>query len=234
MANPVTLNDSTTRITHVIDGLITEWNITKFETDKETEILFSVDNDATNLYLAMKIPNQQTQMKLMTLGMSLYLDKKGKKREGTGIEFPIKRDGGGGGFRGGGGGGRPGGGDQAQGGGAPDQKAMREKLANMMIFLKIFGFDDKEDKSQLIDMQNGINIAFEWDDANTLYVEYLIPLSFLGSQAALTGKPLGIGWKINGVSAPTESFSTSTVVGRPSGGGGYFDGTHIGVHRCFT
>ena len=218
MANTVNQKDSANRTAHVIDGVINEWKIDKFETDLETQVLYSVDNDANNLYLAMKIPNQQTQMKMMTLGMTLYLDKKGKKREGTGIEFPIKREGGGGGFRGGG--------DQAQGGRAPDPKAMRDRLANMMIFLKSFGFDDQEDKSQLIAVQNSINIAFEWDDANTLYIEYLVPLSFMGGQVALTGKPLGIGWRINRLDAPqpTPTVVTTTLVGVPAGSGGRSDG----------
>ena len=100
-----------------------------------------------------------------------------------------------------------------------------------MIFLKTFGFDDLEDKSQLITVQDGINIAFDWDEANTLFIEYKVPLSYLGGKAALAGKTVSIGWKILGdedrlvssaaganiVSIPGSG--SSAVGGRSAGGG---------------
>lgn len=208
------------RINHVLDGNINEWNPDRFETDKETNIQYAVDHDANNLYLAIKVTDQQLQMKMMSLGMDLYMDTKGRKREKTGISFPLKREGGG--MRGG----RPGA-EQGEGG-RPDPKEMRERLAATMILLKTFGFDDKEDQNQLISQPNGINLAFDWDEANHFYIEYLIPLSFLGGQNALTGKPLGIGWKINGmemqnaggpVATTTQLVGVAAGSGRPSGGG---------------
>ena len=223
MANPLLNRDTTIRNLHVTDGMVSEWQADKFQTDPDSQILFSADNDASQLYLVLKIPNESMQMRMMTMGMNLYLDKKGKKREGTGIEFPIKREGqGSGAFRGGAG--RPGGENRNPSSGreAPDKNNMRERLANMMIFMKTFGFDGQEDKSQLIGLPDHANIAFDWDEANTLYIEYQIPLNFMGGQAALQGKPLGIGWKLNGMPEPAGAFasSTTTIVGRPSSGGG--------------
>ncbi len=210
-ANPFLKPGDSVKIAHVLDGVINEWKVEKFETDKETQVQYAVDHDQESIYLALKVPNQRTQMKMMMLGMNLYLDKKGRKREGTGIEFPVKRenpDGGGGGGRGG----RP---SEGQ---APDPKAMREKFAATMIFLKTFGFDDQDDKTMLIGQANGINIAFSWDDTNILYVEYQVPISLIGKPADLKGKPLGIGWKINGISQPTAI--RTEIVGVPGGGGG--------------
>lgn len=209
------------RINHVLDGIINEWNPGRFETDKETNVQYAIDHDTNNLYLAFKVTDQQLQMKMMSLGMDLYLDTKGRKREKTGISFPLKREGGAGR------GGRPGA-EQGEGG-RPDPKEMRERLAATMILLKIFGFDDKEDQNQLISQPNGINLAFDWDEANHFYIEYLIPLSFLGGQTALSGKPLGIGWKINGVEmqnaggpvvTSTQLVGVPAGSGRPAGGGG--------------
>lgn len=214
-----TLRDSA-RINHILDGNISEWNPARFETDKETNIQYAIDHDANNLYLAVKVTDPQLQMKMMTLGMDLYMDTKGRKRERTGIGFPLKRESGGGrGFR-------PGA-EQGEGG-RPDPKEMRERLAATMILLKTFGFDDKEDQNQLISQPNGINLAFDWDDANHFSIEYLVPLSFLGGQTALTGKTLGIGWKINGmemqnaggpVAVTTQLVGVPAGSGRPSGGG---------------
>jgi hypothetical protein len=81
-----------TSITHILDGKINEWPAQKFETDIPTEIKYALDNDARNLYIAMTIPDFQIQMKMMRQGMQLYIDLKGKKKQGKGIEFPVKRD----------------------------------------------------------------------------------------------------------------------------------------------
>ncbi len=171
--------EDSVKILHTTDGDITEWKKDKFETDKETEILFAVDHDANNLYLALKVPSQQTQMKLMRGGMSLFIDKKGKRREGTGVQFPFKND------------------SNPFEGGNFDPKAVREKLMPGMIFLRTFGFDD-EDKTQLITQQNGVNIAFDWDESDVMYIEYQVPMSLLGKPADLNGKAIAVGWKING------------------------------------
>jgi hypothetical protein len=219
MAHPL-VTDSV-KANHTTDGNINEWKPEKFETDKETLIAYSVDHDAGNLYLAVKVTDPAMQMKMMMQGMSLYLDKNGKKKERTGIHFPVKRESGGGGQRGGG---APGG----NGGGTPpDPKEMREKMASMMILLKTFGFENQdEEKTQLIADPNGINIAFNWDDANNFYIEYQVPLSLLGQPADLKDKTLGIGWKVHGMEAsgsgPTGSPTQMVVVpvgGRSSGSG---------------
>lgn len=188
------------KIVHVLDGNLNEWQKDKFETDKETEVLFAVDHDDNNLHLALKIPNIRTQMKMMRMGMNLYIDKKGKHREGMGVQFPSKNDGVSG----------DGGGARNNGGTPPDPKAMRDQLATGMIFLRTFGFDD-EDKTQLITAENGINIAFGWDEANVMYIEYQVPMSMIGKKQDLTGKPIGIGWKINGASNERTATSTQLV-----------------------
>ncbi len=211
----------TGKINHVLDGNINEWKADKFETDKETNILYAMDHDANNLYLAMKITDMPMQMKVMMRGMSLYIDKNGKKKERTGIEFPVKRDAGAAGF----GGRRGGGGAGEEGGGRPDPKEMRERLAAGMVLLKTFGFDDQEEKTQLINQPGGANVAFDWDDANNFFIEYQVPLSLLGQPAALNGKTLGIGWKIFGMELPSSSSSSMAAppggsFGGRGGGGG--------------
>src|SRR5438876_877033 len=86
------LADDTT-LSHLLDGKINEWPAQRFETDSATEVKYAIDNDSQNLYLAMTIPNFPTQMKIMRQDMELYIDLKGKKKEGKGIDFPVKRDG---------------------------------------------------------------------------------------------------------------------------------------------
>ena len=79
MANGVHLNDTTAKIAHVVDGNTNEWKADKFEVDKETGIAYSIDHDANNLYMALRVKDQAIQMKLMSQGMSLYIDKKKRK-----------------------------------------------------------------------------------------------------------------------------------------------------------
>ena len=211
------LRTDTNRIVHTIDGNINVWPTSRFETDKETQIVYSVDQDADNIYLALKITSQKMQMKILSMGMNVYLDKKGKKREGTGIEFPVKKEG----ASGGGYGGNRNGGGQNGSGEAGDSKAAREKMASTLLFLKIFGFDDQDDKTQLVTQPNGINIAADWDDANVLYIEYQIPAGFLGKPTDLNGKPLSVGWKINGFTANAGADAGSSFCsGRSAGFGG--------------
>jgi hypothetical protein len=80
----------TTIITHQLDGNIDEWPSEKFITDKETRIRFAMDNDAQSLFLALTITDNATQRKIMQSGINLYIDIKGKKKENTGIEYPVE------------------------------------------------------------------------------------------------------------------------------------------------
>ena len=207
---PIVFKD-TLKILHTLDGNLSEWPSNKFEKDKETEINYAVDWDENNLFLAISVHNKSIQRKMMMMGLELYLDKKGKHREGMGIEFPIKRN-------------RESAGDNYNGernnrtsGEAPDLKAMQEKLAAGMIFLKTFGFIDQEDKTQLIAQQNGVNVSFDWDTNNTLIIEYQIPISFIGKAAELKGKPLSIGWNIKGVEQNLNASAGRTEIGSGNG-----------------
>ncbi|HSU28059.1 MAG TPA: hypothetical protein VLJ68_06745 [Chitinophagaceae bacterium] len=80
-----------TIIEHHLDGSIAEWPAGKFSTDEETKIRYMADNDSINLYLALSVPDQGMQMKMSRIGMKLYIDLKGKKKESMGIEFPLKK-----------------------------------------------------------------------------------------------------------------------------------------------
>ena len=82
------LNDSTI-IIHQLDGSIEEWPAEKFITDKETRTRFATDNDAQFLFLVLTISDIPTQKKIMQGGVNLYIDTKGKKKESTGIEYPV-------------------------------------------------------------------------------------------------------------------------------------------------
>ncbi len=177
-------------------GKIDEWKIEKFETHPETKMQYAVDHDGENLYVAVKITDQFVQSRIMAFGMNMFIDKKGKKKEGSGIEFPLKTPIGG--FN--------------RGGGGGDPREAREKKASTMIFLKAFGLDNlEEDKLYLVSQPGLVNVDFSWDEADNMYIEYVVPFTYIGSTASLNGKPLSIGWKMREGATGTPGTGEGTA-----------------------
>jgi hypothetical protein len=214
--------DADTAIIHLLDGLVNEWPIEKFEEDKSTSIKYSVDNDAQNLYVAMIIPQFPTQMKMMRQGMELFIDLKGKKKEARGIEFPVRSETTG--FSGG-----PGFTNTNQSTSQQtkenserviDKAAIRSRYALNLFALKLFGFnDDAEPAKQGLTMEGSANIGFSWDSSDVMYVEYTIPFAIL-DKGSLNQKIISIGWKLNGMDASGSGVpvaSTSRVVSSSAG-----------------
>lgn len=182
-------------INHKQDGLTNEWPAAKFETDLATDIKFAIDNDGSNLYMALKIANEGIQMKIMNMGMNMYIDLKGKKKENRGIIFPVREE-------------KaknaaPGNNEQKQEDPAPkksiDKKQIRSTMALHLIYMQVFGFDGSGKRDQGLNIPGSVNVAFTWDSLNVMQMEYLVPLKMLGDSASLTEKEVGIGWKLNGM-----------------------------------
>ncbi len=212
-------------IQHLQDGNVSEWPAEKFTTDKETGLLYAVDNDDKNLYIALIIPDIRTQMKMMRMGMTLFVDPKGKKREGKGIEFPVKRSADGGGMGGGNFQRGNGGGGQGRG----DMRAMRTALAaQQLTFLKAFGFNGDDPVILTTGAEDGVQVAYKCDTAQDMHIEYTIPLSLLGDAASLKQKVFGIGCKINGMEMPSSGGAGSSDMSGGGMGGGRGGGMRSG------
>jgi hypothetical protein len=203
--------NDTLRITHSFDGNTKEWPETAFTTDKETFIKYAIDNDNEFIFIAMRIPEFRMQMKMGRLGMNLYIDAKGKKKESKGIEFPVKGEEhaapANSGMR------QPAGSNNGQ---RTDKKAIRATIASNMIYMNVFGFDEGGTVAQGLTMPGRANIAFSWDSTDALNIEYRIPVSLLGDAASLDQKTIGIGWKINGRTIPPAADESEL---RGNGGG---------------
>ncbi|HVT86172.1 MAG TPA: hypothetical protein VHD35_13290 [Chitinophagaceae bacterium] len=210
-------------INHVLDGSTSEWPDSKFETDKETNIKYAIDNNSENLFLALTVPDIRTQMKMMRLGMNLFIDLKGKKKENRGIEFPVKREDGG--FSGSRSDDQRNNQDENNGQQRrPDVKAIRSAMALNLLYIKLFGFTDGDPVQQGLQTVGSAQVAFAWDSSDVMHIEYEVPLKLLNENvAALNQKNISIGWKINGVDVPTStgsSFGTSSFGNNSSGGSG--------------
>jgi uncharacterized membrane protein YgcG len=211
---------SDTLINHQLDGRVNEWPAQKFETDPATQFKYAIDNDKQNLYLVLSITGFREQMKLMHQGMNLYLDPKGKKKEGKGIEFPVQRD--------------PSAADilaayrsqanENTNQESPEQKkaaikAMRAEMALSLSSMKVFGFSEDKSEEQGLVMPGSANIAFAWDSSDAMNIEYRIPLSFFGGISSLDQKEISVGWKVNAI-----QFSSSHAGSGKSSEGGDRDG----------
>ncbi len=202
-------------IAHKLNGSTDEWPADKFTADKETSILYAIDNNAQNLYLALKIPSHAEEIKMMRMGMKLFIDLKGKHKENMGVEFPVKKVDGTG---------NPGTGVPApQSNGQsneqerkPDFKKIRMMLALNIISMNLFGFGEGDQLDQNLETEGSVQIAYNWDSTDVIQIEYLLPLKMLGDINSLNQKMVSIGWKVNGMEIPSGSSSFS---GRPGGGG---------------
>jgi hypothetical protein len=204
----------TTIINHKEDGLTNEWPLAKFETDLGTDIKYAADNDGANLYMAMNIANEGIQMKILKMGMNMYIDLKGKKKEGRGITFPIK--------------------EEKKAGEVEalnkeentekitpqkkllDKKVMRSTMALHLVYMKIFGFEGSDSQDQGLTIPGSVNVAFSWDSLDVMHIEYLVPLKMLGDISSFNEKEISIGWKLNGM-YPSDNpryYSEQTSGGR--------------------
>ena len=209
-------------VVHVLDGLTNEWPASKFQLSEDSMIDYALDNDGKNLYVAMTIPDYGEQMKIMRNGMKLFIDLKGKKKEGKGVEFPIKGETGNSGISPATVNGPNTGEEQPK---KLDRKTERTIMSLGLVSLKLFGWKDQQDEQGLT-MPRSVNIAFKWDEFDAMHIEYNIPLELLGELSSLNQKDISIGWKINGFERPQgQHFS-------PNGGGeetgGYSRGMHAG------
>lgn len=229
IASPVA--SDTSIIQHTQDGKLLEWPSEKFTADNETKIKYAVDNDNRNLYIALFIPDYGTQMKMMRTGMTLYIDLKAKKKEGRGIEFPVKPD------RGENftptEGPRPARNDGDEQQDAVKRDANRLMMRNSMAIkqlnsIKIFGFGESDPVQQVLDVPGSIQVAYKCDTTEAMEIEYCIPLSLLGDAASLHEKLISIGCKIHAMEMRSGGFSDGggggTGGGMRGGGGGRMGG----------
>jgi hypothetical protein len=73
----------------VIDGKINDWKLPLPLFDQESKINYEVSNDAENLYVCMKLVDQQSQFKFLQNGFKLELGSSSTKGKKCLIEFPL-------------------------------------------------------------------------------------------------------------------------------------------------
>jgi hypothetical protein len=204
-ASNVQANDAcdTLPYKHTTNGELDDWDPASFDIHELSGIRFATENDKEKLYIAMYIIDQSVQKRIAQAGMQVMIDVKGKKRESTYIEFPVKKD-------------------PLTEMPASDLQAQNqsftERLAASMLFLK---------KKELAGRASDIMLSFGWDERNVLYIEYEIPLKKLAAVENLVGKEISVGFKLNAQESlplppkpvtPIGSFNAK-LVSVPAGSG---------------
>jgi hypothetical protein len=137
-----------------IDGKPAEWP--EFFRFYLTVIKYEVCNDCTNLYICIKSISADDQSRLIRGGLHIWLDITGRKKEKTGLGFPVKMD-----YL------------------PEDTGQFREAVRTVQNSIKITGMTEGPEETVPLQNKYGIEAAYSWDSHNILYVEYKIPLALL-------------------------------------------------------
>ena len=185
---------------HITNGELDDWDPASFDIHELSGIRFATENDKEKLYIAMYIMDQSVQKRISQAGMLLMIDMKGKKKESTFIEFPVKKD--------------PLSEIPATDVQGQDQSYI-ERLAASMLFMKKRGFKDQsqEIEMELVGTTSDIMLAFGWDEKNVLYIEYEIPLKRLAAVENLIGKEITVGFKLNAQESLPQPPKPVTQIG---------------------
>lgn len=169
-----------------VDGDISEWHSPISFSDRYTGINTSLNADTQNLYIAMHIFNGGTQMKMLKLGMQLYIDPTNQKSQAITIGYPVMDNNT-----------MPTGASSEPGNRANSKTAMISRA----VMLQTKGLKLFHDGMHLKKNNNGLEFALSTDGNNNLVYEAAIPLrEIYGANFHYTKGtlPLGVGFKING------------------------------------
>lgn len=206
-----------------IDGKCHEWpSFFRFYISG-AKLQFDFYNDSTNLYLCVKAVDMEAQARLMHAGLDLWFDPTGKKKQKTGIAFPLKLEG------------APGevhhhykNSDPSA---EPSEKSQTARLKERVLFaqasIKVTGMIDVKEPEILLQNKYGIEVAYDWDSLNILAIEYKIPLSLIYQHQILPGDlehPMGLGIVVGALETPHNTSSPGGQGSQHGGMGGGMNG----------
>ena len=180
----------------IIDGRAYEWPAFFRFYAPGTKFQFDILNDDANLYLCVRATEIESQARLMHSGLTIWLDPAGKKKQKSGLSFPMKLDH------------APGENPMepplmarnADPGSMPSLHSrankIRERVILSQVSVKSIGLPGIPDGTLPLTNANGLNVAYAWDSLDILYVEYQIPLSLVYGHpvtAADLSHPVGFG-----------------------------------------
>src|ERR1700761_5514070 len=82
------------------DGIPNEWKMPLRFSNSSYTVQYNVTNDDKNLYVAVSSEIDNTMLRILRSGMTLYFDTKGKKNRDISLHFPIQKQAEAGNYRG--------------------------------------------------------------------------------------------------------------------------------------
>ncbi len=190
-----------------IDGDDSDWGNSLTMVDKLNSLV-GVENDSDNLYLCFVTADNDLQMKILRMGLTVWFDRTGSDDKKFGIRFPIamqgmdmtsfRRDR-----------------INGQQGERPNREQMKERFVTNLRELEIVGPDNEVTRINLSELK-GMQLKLGLKD-NRLVYEMKIPLSLKGGAnyaiSADTGSTISVGLE-------TGSFEARKNNGEGFSGGG--------------
>ena len=202
--------------TIVIDGNAIDWEQPFRYYDSKSKLQYNVVNDASYIYICLKTADPATQMKIVRAGMDIWLDTSGKKKEVSGIHFPLRGDA------------KLETGPQdpdmpsPQHHERPEVKRLKRDFATTMREFRPQGLRSIPNDFTPMDNKYGIQLAVGWDKDDILTYELKLPFSTFFHDV-LTGsdtlKQITLLVRVNGMEVPSAT-SNNTNMGSPSAGMG--------------
>lgn len=177
--------------TIVVDGVLGDWNQQLLQPSNFTNIQYAVGNDAENLFVCVRIPDQGIQSRIMGLGMAVYIDTLAKKRDKIGIGFPLALS--------------PEQVEtisfQAQNGGPKiDERELNKAYSAICQEFELIGFVEEDDKEK-IRVSNlaskDLKTAVNFDPIGAMVCEFKIPFSQLFKRKITYTEIISITIKVN-------------------------------------
>ena len=184
----------------VVDGSDSDWQgATTYI--KGSNLALGVRNDSTYLYTCVIINDRQTQMQVLTSGLTVWFDARGGQNKAFGFRFPLRMQG-----------------NQPQAGNEPrdDPEEARQLIQQSQSELEVIG-PGKDDRERMPSMvAQGINARLG-SRRGVLVYELRVPLRKSASNPYAIdiggGQFLGIGFE-------TTGFNPEMMKDRPGGMGG--------------
>lgn len=201
----------------VIDGSPTDWEPVFRYYDSKSKLQYSVVNDSQYVYVCLKTTDEQAQMKIMRAGMSVWFDTTGKKKEVSGVHFPLKgeaklemheegdqethrirRE-------------------------RPDVKKMKRDFGMMMKEMRPEGLRGMPNDFTPIVIKNGLELAINWDKNDIFTYELKMPLALFYKEQLTpkdTLKPISLIVKVNAMEIPQLGSGSAMTDPGVTGAGG--------------
>lgn len=201
----------------IIDGKSDEWQNVPHDFSEGSTVEFSVANNASHLFILMKVPSIQEQRKILEGGMDVWISPDDKKERKTGITYPVK-------------------GELAEQDPSVNttvkmnEKERHLQMAAQVISMQRYGFIPVYNSVQSIRQNTGFKASIGWDENDVMIYELTIPFNAFTTD--ITNKPVKIGFNIHGIdrqknteqaqnTAFTEGHGSSMGGGRRGGGGNF-------------